>query len=102
MPTAPLNLRKGSATTDLITVNWDLPASDGDSPIEDYQVWWDDGAEGGDFEVLATSTGNALSFTTSTSLVAGSVYTFTVRAKNNVGYSAYTDPVSVIAGTIPG
>ena len=45
IPSKPLNVRKDSATTGLITAVWDLPATDGDSPILDYEVWWDDGSE---------------------------------------------------------
>jgi hypothetical protein len=62
----------------------------------------DEGAGDGKFNIIGPSTGNALTFTTSASLVAGNAYTFLVRAVNLVGASAYSDPVTIIAGTIPG
>lgn len=86
----------------IITIVWDLPDSDGDSEILNYEVWWDDGAEDGNFVIIASSTGNALTFTTSTSLVTGNSYSFLIRAVNAVGASAYSDQATVIAGTIPG
>ena len=101
VPTQPLNVRKDSATTGIITIDWDLPAFDGDSAITDYEVWWDDGAEDANFNIIGASTGNALTFTTSTTLVVGNVYTFLIRAVNAVGESPYSDQFSVIAGTIP-
>lgn len=101
VPTKPLNVRKASATTGIITIEWDAPASDGDFPVTDYEVWWDDGAEDGNFNIIGASTGNALTFTTSTSLVVGNVYSFLIRAVNAVGESPYSDQFSVIAGTIP-
>lgn len=76
VPSKPLNLRKDSATTGIITVVWDAPRSDGDSVVLDYEVYWDDGAEDGNFEIAADSTGNALTFTTSSLLVAGNSYSF--------------------------
>ena len=81
---------------------WDLPSSTGYTAITDYEVWWDVGAEDSNFVVIGASTGNALTFTTSTSLVAGNRYTFKIKAVNAVGESDYSDPITVIAGTIPG
>ena len=102
MPSKPLNVRKSSATTAIITIEWELPATDGDSPILDYEVSWDDGAEDSNFDIIAPSTGNALTFTTSTSLITGNAYSFLIRAVNAVGFSDYSETVTVIAGTIPG
>ena len=101
VPSIPLNVRKDSATTGIITIVWDLPDTDGDSIVLDYEVYWDNSAEDGNYSVVADSTGNALTFTTSSPLHAGNSYTFLVKALNAVGASSYSDALVVIAGTIP-
>lgn len=78
-----------------------MPASNGFSPITDYEVWWDAGAEDDNFVKIGPSTGNALTFTTSTSLASGNAYTFKVKAINDVEASSYSDSLTVIAGTVP-
>ena len=78
-----------------------MPLSDGHSPIVDYQVAEDKGAEDGKFTIVGPSTGNSLTFTTNTPLIAGNSYTLLIRAVNLVGVSEYSDPVTIIAGTIP-
>ena len=78
-----------------------MPESDGDSQILDYEVWWDDGAEDANYDIIGTSTGNGLTFTTSSTLIAGNTYSFLIRAKNLVGDGAYSDILTIIAGTIP-
>ena len=99
MPSKPLNARKVSSTTGIISIEWDLPESDGDSQILDYEVWWDDGAEDANYDIIGTSTGNGLTFTTSSTLIAGNTYSFLIRAKNLVGDGAYSDILTIIAGT---
>ena len=78
-----------------------MPDSNGFSQITDYEVWWDAGAEDENFVIIGSSTGNALTFTTSTPLVTGGAYTFKVKALNAVEASPYSDPLTVIAGTVP-
>jgi hypothetical protein len=85
----------------LITIDWDLPSSDGDSPITDYEVWWDQGSQSDSYSLLEDSTANTLTFTKTTELVAGNVYSFKVRAINDVGEGQFSDILAVIAGTIP-
>ena len=102
VPSMPLNLRKNSASISQITIDWDLPATDGDSPITDYEVWWDSGAENGLYTQATDSTGNSLTFTRSSGLLAGVTYSFKVRAINDVGESDFSEVLEVIAGTIPG
>lgn len=99
--TPPLALRKQLSSQTSITIQWDPPSSDGSTPITDYEVFWDNGAENGVFTQLAPSTGNLLTFTFSTGLVAGNKYSFKVRAKNHVGLSDFSNDAMVVAGLIP-
>ena len=101
VPTVPLNLRKSTASISLITIDWDLPTHHGDTAIQDYEVWWDNGAQNDVYVLLVDSTGNSLTFTQSTDLQAGHSYSFKVRAVNAVGPSEFSDVLTVIAGTLP-
>jgi hypothetical protein len=42
--TPPVNPRRKSATSSSVTLEWEAPASDGGTPILDYELWWDLGA----------------------------------------------------------
>ena len=101
VPDAPVNLRKNTASISLITIDWTQPSFDGDSPILDYEVWWDEGSQSDSYERLVDTTGNSLTYTKTTDLVAGNKYSFKVRAINAVGEGAFSEALSVIAGTIP-
>lgn len=59
MPSVPLLLRKQIASTSSITVEWDTPTDSGSSPITDYQVSWDTGAQNNVYVVAAASVGGA-------------------------------------------
>jgi len=100
--TPPLNLRKQAASQTSIQIVWDAPLSDGSTPITDFNVWWDNGAENGVYVELTASTGNLLTYTVSTGLVTGNSYSFKVRAKNFVGQSAYSEVLVVVAALLPG
>jgi uncharacterized protein YlzI (FlbEa/FlbD family) len=41
------------------------------------------------------------SYQTTVTLIAGQTYTFKVEARNNVGYSSYSQPISIIAARLP-
>lgn len=100
--TQPLNLRKLSASQTSISLEWDEPSSTGSTPIIDYEVFWDNAAENGVFVLLTATTGNFLTYTVSTGLVAGSAYSFKVRSRNNIGTSAFSNTVVVVAALLPG
>jgi hypothetical protein len=40
-------------------------------------------------------------FQTNVQLAPGATYTFKVEARNSVGYSAYSDPISILAAQPP-
>lgn len=42
IPSAPINLIRSSSTSkSSVTFTWSAPASNGGSPVTDYEVYWD-------------------------------------------------------------
>jgi hypothetical protein len=97
----PLNARNLTADISSVTLQWDSPASNGGTPITDYQVFWDLGAQNDEYQLLASSTGNFLSFTKSDNIITGGYYSFKVTAVNAVGISAQSNVAVIIAATLP-
>lgn len=52
-PAAPTRL---SSTTESVTISWSAPTENGGDPIDDYNVYWDQGL-GGSFFPLGSSSG---------------------------------------------
>lgn len=86
VPTITLRDRIGTA--------WVAPVFDGGSPIHDYRLWHDNASGDNNFVVLAE--GLDLSYT-SLNLQQGNVYTFKVQARNDYGYSDFSNSVSILA-----
>jgi hypothetical protein len=84
----------GITLGDRIGLTWAAPAFNGGAPVLDYRLWFDDGRGDSVFEVKQS--GLHLSYTVE-SLVQGTVYTFKVQARNDYGYSDWSDPVSILA-----
>jgi hypothetical protein len=64
VPSVPLTLKRNSATTQSsVVLTWSAPATNGGSPINDYSVYWDQGADNNIYSLVASSTGNSLSHT---------------------------------------
>jgi titin len=64
IPTAPTNLIRSSTTSkSSVTFTWSAPISNGGSPITDYSVYWDQGADNNLYVIVAPSTGNSLTYT---------------------------------------
>jgi len=99
IPTAPQSLSNNVAVTASGTVGltWLAPASNGGSPIIDYQISYKTFAAS--YSVLATGV-TATSFTAST-LTADVIYTFKVAARNLNGLGADSNEVSIRASAIP-
>ena len=93
-PGAPRNLRAtpGNAR---VTLHWDAPASDGGSPVTDYEYR----RSGADW----TSTGSTSTrFVATVGLINGTDYRFDVRAVNEVGPGPATEFVNATpAATVP-
>ena len=101
-PAAPQRLISGGQ--DGIALLFWGAADDNGSPITGYQYRQKEGA--GDFgawtDIIDSAPGgeNALSFTV-TGLTNGTVYTFEVRAVNNVGPGAETEGSNVVPQSVP-
>ena len=76
---------------------WTEGTHNGGAQVIDFQIWSDQAT--GDFVELAT--GLTDRSYTAIDLYSGSTYTFKVKARNSVGYSEFSDPVSILAAQIP-
>ena len=90
LPGAPTSVGATSGVSLGSVVTWSAPGSNGGSAITEYQVL----SSGGQTCTSATTT------CTMTGLQAGTSYTFTVRAKNILGYGVYSSASSA-ATTAP-
>jgi hypothetical protein len=96
---APLDLTETIAarTSSTITFTWSEGADNGGSSVIDYRVSYDNAV--GTFVVLAS---NVVGTTyTATGLNYGLIYTFHVEARNEFGYSAYSDSIAILCATSP-
>ena len=100
IPSPPINLLNNpSVTTDLIIgFTWSDGLQTGGAPITEYRVSYDRAA--GTWVTLATGV-TTKSYTTAITLISGQYYSFKVEAKNSVGYSLASAPVTILAATIP-
>ena len=91
VPSAPLNLEgvRGNAE---VTLSWDAP-DDGGSAIERYEYKVDSGEW--------VSTGGTTTTYTVTGLTNGDTYEFRVRAVNDAGDGAESEPISATPTTVP-
>lgn len=86
VPDAPIELTNDAATTDatVIRFTWSDGPSDGGSPILDYNVYYNQGADVNS-EVLLASALTSREYSTTVTLVPGLLYDFKVSARNSVG-----------------
>ena len=91
LPTAPLNFSGVSGNTQII-FSWQVPSSNGGSPITGYQIADSSG------NIVYDGTGNIAITTTITGLTNGTSYIYKISALNSRGASSYSAPITVIAG----
>jgi hypothetical protein len=94
VPDAPVGLANLPAITNAVSVglSWSDGTWNGGSAIIDYRISYAVGA--GEFTVLETSvTSNPY---TAIALTTGTTYKFKVQARNGVGYSAFSNEVTVL------
>ena len=72
--------------------------SDGGKTISAYRIWYDQGL--GVWAVLIQEV-TTNSYTMTSPVTQGTAYTFKVQALNSVGYSDYSNEVTILAGQIP-
>ena len=90
-PDAPiLSPVAGAAQDSAVALSW-TPGNANGSPITDYEVAWKDGKQSCGAATTCQITG----------LRNGTAYTFTVRAKNDVGWSDSSKPVSATPDKVP-
>jgi hypothetical protein len=82
-----------------IGVNWQEGVYNGGSIVLDYELVYKDQASTDAYIVWDAA--NTDLTQTITSLTPSHVYLFKVRARNVVGYSAYTEPTVILAAQIP-
>ena len=99
-PAPPSGLNNNAAITDAskIGLTWIAPTVVGGTPVIDYRVSWDQGTS--TYAVLASEI-TTLSYSTTATLTANTVYKFKVEARNAYGYSAFSNEVSIRAASLP-
>jgi hypothetical protein len=100
VPDAPLSLARSliiSLDKTSVSYVWEDAAFDGNQPILDYRVSYDQGSDNWAISDIGITT---LSFT-QVGLTPGTLYGFRVEARNVVGYSAYSTPLYLVAAQEP-
>ena len=97
VPDAPINFGNLVEITldDRIGLSWDDGLSNGGTSIIDYQVFFDDGLGTGVFIELASALTERKY--TASGLYSGLLYTFRIKARNSVGYSDLSAPITILA-----
>jgi hypothetical protein len=97
-PNAPTRVAGTNSKTS-ITITW-TANNNGGSTITNYQVWWNSGGAG-PVTGLLSDTGSTATTYVSSGLLAGTYYSFAIKAFNIVGVSDLSPSASFIASTIP-
>ena len=93
LPSAPQNLAATSVTGTTLTLTWDLPTSNGGSPITDYKI--EVSSNGGStWSAITHAASNSRAFNV-TGLAKGTNYRFRVSTITTVGTSAASAVLSV-------
>ena len=100
VPDAPVQLTNDFAVTNkqIIQFTWQDGIKDGGSPVLQYRISFDQAT---DTWVYLQDGITIKQFTTSLPLLVGRYYKFRVEAKNSVGYSAFSAPISILTAQIP-
>jgi hypothetical protein len=97
-PDAPINVAEDTSLRDPTTLGltWNEGGSNGGAPVTEYRI--NIAEQGGSFSVLASTADlNYLA----TALTSGTTYKFKVEAKNEYGYSEYSETITLLAAYIP-
>ena len=96
-PSQLLNLPEVTSANQ-IGITWTDGKSDGGASVIDYRIQYDQST--GTWIELASGI-QVKYYTTTVSLIQGHLYSFKVKARNSVGYSDFSSPVSILAAQIP-
>lgn len=93
-PDPPVSLSNVPTVTNALQIglSWQAAAFDGGTNLLDYRLTYDQGADV--YSVLAT--GIVATSYTVTGLVTGNTYKFKLQARNEYGYSDYSDTVAIL------
>jgi hypothetical protein len=99
VPDAPINLLNYAEVTDATTIAfiWEDGLSNGGAEIYDYDVYYDQGT---DTWVLLAEEVALKYYQTSVTLVADTVYSFKLTARNSVGDSLFSQSIAIRAAEI--
>jgi hypothetical protein len=100
-PNPPTSLANNPAITSasVIALTWTAPTVVGGSAVIDYRVSWDQGTS--TYVVLAQTVTTAY-YSTTTTLLANTVYKFKVESRNAFGYStSFSNEVSIRSASVP-
>jgi len=99
-PDAPINLidRPWITNAFVIGIQWSDGPETGGSPVIDYRVWYDQGV--GSMTVLEFHVAEKV-YETLIPLTPGVVYTFKVQARNDFGFSDFSEDVQIKAAQRP-
>ena len=99
-PDPPTNLLRDEALTSKtqVTFTWTAPANDGGDALIGYSIEMD---HDNDDVYIEVGSGSTLTSFTMTGMAEGSTYRFRVRAQNDIGYSTYSDVISITAAIVP-
>lgn len=102
-PSAPVDLAMIQQSTTSITFSWVKNGNNGGSSVTDYAVYWNQGSGNVQYEVIGS---NGLLPTEATIqspiLLADKSYLFWVKARNAVGFSAYSASIQIHSASLPG
>ncbi len=91
IPTSPKQLT-ATATSNQIKLSWNVPSSDGNSPIIGYKI--ETKKDGGSYSVLVENSKSTTTSYTHTSVLPDTTYTYRVLAINSVGISSTSTEAS--------
>jgi hypothetical protein len=96
-PDAPINLIEETSlrTASTLGLTWSPGLDEGGTPVLDYRISME---INGVFTVLAATTNNVF---TIFSLTNGETYRFKVEARNDYGYSDFSDIISLLCAYVP-
>jgi hypothetical protein len=82
-----------------IGLQWLAPGFDGGSAVLDFSIWYDEATQGAQWTEAVAGL-SELQYTIN-GLVQGELYQFKVQARNEYGFSVYSEVESILAAQIP-
>lgn len=102
VPDAPINLQIDLVETDDTKIRflWTEGPNDGGVPVLDYDIYYDQGAATATYVIMEENVLDQF-YVTTVALTPGEEYTFKLTARNSVGDSQKSNPITIMAAKIP-